>query len=216
MNRTHYALSRALAREVEHRAEWDEPPQVYRVHVKSGRPRLVELPVPVMVWNAARPPEVLERLVDAMRHTGFKPPPWTERDGELYGMAFRHEGWWVETKPGTMAHAHAAQMGSEHQLHRHPQRVEIRMMYAVDRNQITYAITQYRADPQTPAEQLIAYPDGRGEGFGPKVEELLASMGAEVHPAGAIVEALDRMVELLLGVKPLERPSSVMGGPEWS
>ena len=216
MSRQHYAISRALARTIEQRREWDEPPEVYRLHVKQGRALLRPLPVPLVVWDAARPPEVLGQLCEAMVHTGFRPPPWTEADGELYGVAFRHEGWWVETKPGTMAHQTARQMGAQHQLYRHPARVEIRMMYAVDREQITYSATQYRADPQTPAEQLIAYPDGRGEGFGPKVEELLASMGAEVHPAGAIVEALDRMVELLLGVKPLERPSSVMGGPEWS
>ena len=215
MSRQHYAISRKLAAEVEGRPGWDEPPALYRLHVHHGRPSLVPVAVPLSLWELDRPPAVLELLAGLMEGKRFRFD--IEHEGELYGMAFRHEGWMVEGPWDNSAQARSTQvMAGDHKLFLHPARVEIRMMYAVDREQITYSATMRRTSPPTPAERLIAYPDGRGEGWGPMVEEALGGTDGNVRPAGSVVEALDRMVEHLLDVPALKRPSSVVADPSWS
>jgi hypothetical protein len=167
------------------------------------------------MWRLDRPPEVLDLIADLMVGRRFRPDLGDDEPGELYGMAFRSEGWGTDTRPGTMAHHHALRMAGDHQLHRHPARVEVRMMYAVDREQITYTATVTRGR-DAPAERLIAYPDGHGEGFGPDTERLLKGHEGDAHPTGAVLEALDKMVEHLLGVPALARPGSTVGDPSWS
>jgi hypothetical protein len=215
--RVHYAVSRKLAAEVEGRREWDEHPQLYRLHVKTGQPNLVPVTVPGFMWNAARPPDVLELVAELMEGRRFSPVPLgAEAElGDLYGMAFRCEAWYVETPADKSPEARSVQvMAGDHRLHQHPARVEIRMIYGVDINRVTYANTVYRGEPQ--AERLIAYPDGRGEGFGRRVEQQMGGDG-EVQPTGAVIEALDRMVYHLTGVEPRKRASSYVGGdPQWS
>jgi hypothetical protein len=199
MGQLHDTIVARLAAELEARDEWDEPPALYRLGLRGKQARLVDAEVPLDIWALARPPEVLDRLAGYMARgwplPGGLPPGW-----ELHGMAVRHEGWWVDIEMANLPAAkHAAALAAEHRLVDHPARVEMRMMYAVDRAAITYSSTMYR--DQGVAETLIAYPTGRAVGHGPRVEEALGgSTGAlKVQPTGAVVEALDLMVSVLTG-----------------
>ena len=217
MSRVHYAISRKLAAEVEGRKQWDEPPALYRLHVRNGQPNVIPVAVPLSLWGVDRPPAVLDLIAELMGDRRFRFNTEDEQAGPLYGMAFRHEGWLVEGPWDNSAAARSTQvMAGDHKLYLHPGRVEVRMLYAVDRAQITYSATVRRTSPPTAAERLIAYPDGRGEGWGELIEQALAGSGGTVQPAGSVVEALDAMVEHLLGVPALKRPSSHVASPSWS
>jgi hypothetical protein len=210
MGKLHDAIVARLAAELEARTAWDEPPALYRLGLRSKQARLVDAEVPLDIWALARPPEVLDRLAGYMANQGWPLPGGLPPGWELHGMACRHEGWWVDVEMADRPAAkYTAAMAAEHRLADHPARVEIRMMYAVDRAGITYSSTLYR--DQAEAETMIAYPTGRAVVHGPRVEEAMGgSDHLSVQPTGAVVEALDRMVTILTGATLPPRASSYL------
>jgi len=203
MGKLHDAIAAEMAAAVEGRVEWDELPMLYRLHLRDRQPRLH--PIDLRTWGHAaialgmRPPEALSMIADMMEAGRFRPPP-DDPDGVLHGMAFRHEGWWaygadgefaLNSAEGRLAMHHA----KEHLIYTRPDRVEIRMMVAVDRAGITYQVIQPRGEER--AERLIMFPNAAPE---------------EPHATGLVVESLDRMVAQLCGVPAQPRPEPP--GPE--
>jgi hypothetical protein len=209
MGQLHDTIVGELARELEARTAWDEPPALYFLALRGKQARLIDVEVPLVFWKSGRAPDVLEKLAVSLAVAGVAPNPppgWV-----VHGAAFRHEGWWVDVdtkdRPATK---HAAALAAEHRLVDHPQRVEIRMMYAVDRAGITYSSTGYRGEGA--AETMISYPTGRAVAHGPHVEEALGGTTGplKVQPTGAVVEALDLIVSVLTGVKLPTRASAYL------
>jgi hypothetical protein len=210
MGQLHDAIAAALAAELDARTEWDEHPALYFLALRSKQARLIDVDVPLLFWRAGRAPDVLEKLAVSLAVAGVAPNPppgWV-----VHGAAFRHEGWWVDVdmKHDLPAAKHAAALAAEHRLVDHPQRVEIRQMYAVDRAGITYSSTQYRGEGA--AETMISYPTGRAVAHGPHVEEALGGTTGpmKVQPTGAVVEALDLIVSVLTGVELPARASAYL------
>jgi hypothetical protein len=181
MGKLHDAIGELLIREVESRTEWDEPPQLYRLHLTGGVPRIVPVRVPLPLWAAGRAPEVLENIANLLTDPRFRP-----YSVDLHGMAFRHEGWEViidEPKdPASRFKAErVSEMSKEHTLYTHPERREVRMMYAVDRAQITYQAHLARGDAK--ATGIVSFPGN-----------------ARMQMTGSVLEALDSMVASLTGI----------------
>jgi hypothetical protein len=195
MGKLHDAIGAMLCGELDARTEWDEPPQLYRLHVSSGVPRLVPVRIPLPMWEMARPPEVLAFIADGMADHGLR-----NHEADLHGMAFRHEGWLVEVEePATLGRAEVRrthEMALDHTLNTHPDRIEVRMLYAVDRAGITYATEVRRGADH--ARCLVVYP----------------STDPEVVPTGSVLDALDSMVQTLTSVElaPRVEPPGWLGG----
>lgn len=85
-------------------------------------------------------------------------------------------------KPGTRRRSEVSAASMARQLHVHPDRVECRCMYGVDRAGITYSATRARGEPQV--RRSVSYPKPGSPGF-----------------TGIIPSALDRLVTALLGVE---------------
>jgi hypothetical protein len=195
MGKLHDAIVELLVREVERRQAWDEPPQLYRLHLNAGVPSLVPFMVPLAIWDMDRPPEVLAYLAHLFDLNRALMPDTPD----LHGMAFRHEGWEVLHEGLDLAHSEADrakvreahELALDHRLVTHPQRVEVRMMYAVDRAGITYQAIVRRGQPR--AETLVAFPGGRAVLDGQPVSD-------EMEPTGAVLDALDQMVATLTGI----------------
>jgi len=172
---------RLFGDEVCGRTSWDEPPELHRLHMRDDRPSLQLVPVPLGLWAGARPPEVLAFVATAMWRFGLR----AARGGDLYGMAFLWEGWGVDPEPG-FDEQRVAQLSAEHALHSHPQRVEVRCLMAVDRYGVTYTVEHERTGVR-PLRQLAVPPE---------TDPVLT---------GAVVDALDSMVEQLFDIKLPER-----------
>jgi hypothetical protein len=194
MGKLHDAIIALLAREVEHRTAWDEAPQLYRLHLNSAVPRLAPFLIPPAIWEMDRPPEVLTWLAGLFDANRALMPSIAD----LHGMAYRDEGW--EVAPGSpdvrseaaraeMRRAH--KLALDHQLNTHPRRVEVRMMYAVDRAGITYSANLRRGARR--AETTVVFPGGRAVIDGKPVPY-------DAQPTGAILSALDQMVASLTGI----------------
>jgi hypothetical protein len=128
-----------------------------------------------------RPPRVLARLADgAGEFSGLFRAVAPEG---LHGAAFRCEAWAVDAgKPGTERYSETTAASMARQLHVHPDRVESRCMYAVDRAGITYSAMQARGEAEV--KRSVTYPKPGKPGF-----------------SGIIPNALDRLVTALLGVE---------------
>jgi hypothetical protein len=182
------AIQAAILEVAEERPRWDEPPALYRVHVRDGETHLVDMGIEPQVWAASDVQSVLTGMSLLMVAGNFKPRP-DDPAGELVGMAFRNEAFWVETELNDAQATHRMnKMAGEHRLWQHPGRVEVRIVIAVDRHGITYQAMHKRSGE---TEQQMMLP-GRGE----------------VQAAGAVVEALDAMVFALTGAIPPKRPSA--------
>ena len=177
MSRTHDAVTDALAAEITSRTEWDEPPALYTMHLDSGRCRLAMIPLPDMIWASARPPEVLAALAGSLRDGDrmllrrFAPPG-------LHGAAFRCEQWKVATRDASPEFEAAARA---HQLHKHPDRIEERAIWAVDRAGVTYGVGLERGSADV--QKSVSCPQAGG---------------APVF-TGIIPDALDDLVRAFLG-----------------
>jgi hypothetical protein len=116
-------------------------------------------------------------------------------DADLHGMAFRHEGWEVVTDDPHRNRFQArrvAELANEHKLSTHPQRVEIRLMYAVDRAGITYAIQQARGSAEP--DRALIFPGS-----------------TDALSTGTVVDSLDLMVTTLTGIRLMPRQEP----PRW-
>ncbi len=101
----------------------------------------------------------------------------SEGCGTLHGIAFRNEGWWADVPvppsgvPGLILPRPSLS----------PDRVEIRLINCVDRAGITYSAMLKRG--QDRAERIVTYPGSQ-----------------EKAAAGAVMDALDLMVEAMCGI----------------
>jgi hypothetical protein len=177
----------ALVAEVEGRAGWDEAPALYFLYLKAGECHARQVPVPDAIWGIDAPPRVLARLADgAGEFSGLLRSAAPEG---LHGAAFRCEAWAVAGgKPGTDREREVTAASRARRLHVHPDRVESRCMYAVDRAGITYSAMQARGEAEV--QRSVSYPRPGRADF-----------------AGIIPEALDRLVMSLLGVELAARPA---------
>lgn len=196
MGSVHTAIAAVLAAEVERRREWDETPALYRLHLSAGRPRLAEIPVDPWVWDSGRPAEMLEHIGAIWAMNGWR-SPWPD----LFGLAFRHEGWSVDLEEaaadaGSTA-AFRAQARAVHadalrgRLHARPDRYEVRMIYAVDRASVSYEAVLRRGTDR--AARQIFYP------------------GGDPASEGGVPSALDLMVSTLTGIPAQPRVEP----PDW-
>jgi hypothetical protein len=200
MGKVHEAIADVLAAELEGRPGWAEDPVLYRLHLRDRRPRLVAVDLGAWMDGLAMDPaEALELAATLMERGGFHAPA-DDQAGELHGMAFRHEGWGLLPTGGsfngtegfdlaTAAGRLAMHDALEHRVYTRPDRIEVRIMVAVDRAGITYHAIQRRGDEQ--AERLIMFPGADPD---------------EPHVTGLVVESLDRMVTQLTGVPAQRRP----------
>jgi hypothetical protein len=191
------ARTKAILAALVERAEvgaWDQHPVLYRLHAGPDGVSLVDFQIEAKVWASAPAPTVLSGMAGIMVGHGFTARPHY-RAGPLVGVAFRHEGWWVENDPADQrGMQRTAKMAGEHRLRHHPDRVEVRQVIAVDRHGVTYVAMHKRGRD---TEQVMMLP-GRDE----------------VRAAGAVIEALDAMVFALCGSTPPPRPSSYVQSTE--
>jgi hypothetical protein len=170
-----------LVAEVKSRTEWDEAPALYFLYLEDGKCRASALPLPDALWAVDAPPRVLARLAEGAGD--FSALLSSVAPEGLHGAAFRCEAWVVEAgKPGTERYSEAVAASMGRRLDSHPERVESRCMYAVDRAGATFSATQARGDGEV--RESVTY---RKPG----------------HPdfTGIIPNALDRLVTATLGVE---------------
>lgn len=181
MGRAADLIMDTLVSEVKSRTGWDEPPALFFLYLEGGRCRVSALPLPDEVWALDAPPRVLARLADgAGEFSGLLSSVAPEG---LHGAAFRCEAWAVTGgKPGSEREREVTAASHARQLHVHPDRVEFRCMYAVDRAGTTYSAMQARGE--WAVKRSVSY---RKPGF-PEV-------------SGIIPNALDRLVTATLGVE---------------
>lgn len=182
------AVLDALTGEVTGRPGWDEPPALFLIRYRAGRARL--RPVPVDNWSP-QPVAVLAALADEM---AARAPVVREllAAPDLYGAAFRFEAYTVFTRDEQVMEDANKDAGAR-RLRTRPDRVETRMVQAVDRAGGSYLVSLARGEQ----EPLTAYSPGRGE-----------------VQAGTVMKALDVMVGSLLGVPLPARPDDLDMGPE--
>lgn len=183
MGRLHDRIAESLAAEVGSRTEWDEPPGLWFLYLEGGQPRLSQIPLPEVIWTAARPPAVLAAMSNGLGD--FRDLLQAAAPEGLHGAAFYCELWMARTTPGTAEHSEMAVAARKHEIHKQPGRIEARSMWAVDRAGITYCAEQQRGDG---VQSHVMYPKPGG----PRV-------------TGAIPAALDRIVTAMLGVTLPER-----------
>jgi hypothetical protein len=179
----------ALESEIKSRAECDEPPALYLLYLEGGRCRASQVDVPASYWSAAPPARVLEALAGGLGDfSGLLQPAAPEG---LHGAAFRCEMWEVRADPGTEEETRAAAV--ERRLSAHPDRVEVRSMWAADRGGASYGVTLERESGSV--RRLVTYPKPGVPGF-----------------TGIIPAALDRLVTAMLGVELPSRAARVTEG----
>jgi hypothetical protein len=194
LSRVQQAIVQLMQAELDARPEWDEVPQLYRLMLRGGEPALVPLSDTNGYWLAGAasglsPVETLAHFAMTMALVAQRhgPPDGEMPSGVLHGMAFRHEGWHVETHPADkFATRRAHQLAEEHQLKRHPAREEVRIFVAVDRASITYQAMTYRSGAHEP--ELVIMP-----------------RGGQAEATGTVPDSLDLMVSTLCGVPLLPR-----------
>jgi hypothetical protein len=180
MGRVADRIMDTLVAEVKSRTDWDEPPALYFLYLEGGESRASALPLPDVIWTMDAPPRVLSRLADgAGEFSGLLSSVAPEG---LHGAAFRCEAWVVEAgKPGTERYSEATAASMARRLDTHPDRVESRCMYGVDRAGTTYSATQARG--QDEVRQSVSYRKPGRPDF-----------------SGIIPNALDRLVMAVLEV----------------
>lgn len=173
------AITRAMADEVESRTEWDEMPELWRINLHDGQPVLRRIEVPPHLWTLARPPEVLEEIASAVVTLHYYPGQQEDdaEDGPAYGFGLLHEGWAIQSDSMCGSERDAADAAA-HRLHTRPDRVEVRMFTAVDRDQTVYAVMKSR---------------------GGEMDQVLTSSADNITGlGGAIFDALTKLVKGIL------------------
>lgn len=170
-----------LVAEVKSRTGWDEPPALFFLYLEGGKCRASALPLPDEIWALDAPPRVLSRLADGSgEFSGLLQAAAPEG---LFGAGFRCEAWAVTGgKPGSRREREVTAASKARQLHVHPDRVESRCMYAVDRAGTTYSATLARGGDEV--KRSVSYRKPGRADFG-----------------GIIPDALDRLVTAVLGVQ---------------
>jgi hypothetical protein len=187
MGRVADRVMAAVAAEVRGRTEWDEAPGLYFMYLSGGGCVLRPLPVPDGIWARDRPPRVLSAMASGLGD--FSGLLQRVAPEGLHGAAFRCEAWCVTGgKPGSARAAEVTAASRARLLHLHPDRVEARNMFAVDRAGITYSAMQARGDAEVRTQ--VHYPRPGGPAI-----------------TGTIPAALDRLVTALLGVSIPARPA---------
>lgn len=172
------AISRALAAELGSRTAWDEPPCLYTIRLRAGQCRLQPVPIPRAAWAAGRPPDILEYIALAAEIASRI--PGTRRHGDLYGTAFRTEGWGLDMQNLDAAQRRQAEADSAaHRIHARPDRIEYRLLVAADLTGTTYAARQQRGQDQVLTD--------------------IFPPGSALRQDGAVPAALRRMTAALTG-----------------
>lgn len=195
MTRVPDLIAAALADVLRERTGWDEPPELCNLRVGAGQCEVRPIPLPTAVWASGPPAEVLRQMaadlkggpahVDVLRR---------HVPADLYGCAFRAEAWGVQARTGTPEAAECLAAARARRLASHPDRIEIRTVWAVDRAGISYDAMQERGSDEVTSR--VVYPSpGSPEGF-----------------AGTVFEALDDLVTALLGVTVPDRGELGPGG----
>ncbi len=188
MSRIQRAIMGLLESEVARPREWDGPPGLFLIAMEGATPHLAPLRVPPFVWDADRPPQVLEAIaegVNAAARRGRAPAP----PQGLHGAAFFFEGWQLYNDPAdpeAMARIH--RLAGQHRLYTHPDRVEVRFICAVDRAGFSYQAALRRDTGELDSE---------------------VQRNRTGQSAGTIPEALDLLVAAILGVDLPPRPSGL-------
>jgi hypothetical protein len=169
------AITRAMVEEVEGRTEWEVAPELWRISLRDGQPVLNQIPVPEGLWALARPPQVLEEIARAASNARYYPGQ-AEDDAEYgpaYGFGFLYEGWAIHSD--TMCGSERDQAdAAAHRLHTRPDRVEVRLFAAVDRDQITYHVMKSRNGGAF--AQVEVHPPGDSHSIGGVVIDALAQL----------------------------------------
>lgn len=181
MGRVADLVMETLVAEVRNRTGWDEAPGLYFLYLEGGKCRASALPVPDEMWALDAPPRMLSRMADGLgEFSGLLSSVAPEG---LFGAAFRCEAWVVAGgKPGSEREREVTAASQARRLHVHPDRVESRCMYGVDRTGNTYSATQARGDGEV--KRSVSYRKPGRPDFD-----------------GIIPSALDRLVMTLLGVE---------------
>jgi hypothetical protein len=185
------AISRALAAELSSRTAWDEPPCLYTIRLQAAQYRLQPVPIPLAAWATGRPPDVLEEIALAAEIASRIPGARRHRD--LYGAAFRCEGWGLDMRGLDAGQRREAEADSAaHRIHARPDRIEYRLLVAADRTGATYAARQQRGQDEVFTDSFTP--------------------GSALRHDGAVPAALARVTAALTGV-PLPRPYPPEPGP---
>jgi antitoxin (DNA-binding transcriptional repressor) of toxin-antitoxin stability system len=164
------AVADMLGKALERRGNvWDEQPELAVIVLRGGRPALDIVPVDRKTWEQARPPRVLARIGEMIRiiEKHSRPRSWEDS----FGVAFRTEGWGIppeKMEPGTAERSEAVSDSWSHRIDRRADRVEMRLMTALDRDGWGYFIQQLRGEEKA---SVTIYrpgdPDTRLEGAVP-------------------------------------------------
>jgi hypothetical protein len=181
MGQVQEAIGDALAAEITGRKRWDERPELFTLYYSGGRCHLRRVPLPDWVWFSGPPAQVLASLADAGGAGADLLQQATSAMAGLHGAAFSAEMWMASAPEGTAAaedlERRARAAGGASKL---PERVEARSIWAVDRAGTAYTAVQARGSAEV--RRGLIYPmAGRPS-------------------AGAIPDALDRLVTAFLGV----------------
>lgn len=179
MGKVQERISAALSAEVASRTEWDEDPVLYFLYLEGGQPVLRPFELPDFVWALDWPPRVLVRMADGWE--GVTELLSAVAPEGLHGAAFRHEMWMATGERDSAKAAEHQAAAEAHLLHLHPDRVEARAMWAVDRAGTTYGVV-LRRDLDRKPQTLVSYP------------------GPQREIQGSLPRALERIVSAVLGV----------------
>jgi hypothetical protein len=166
--------------------EWDEPPALYLL---AADPKVgvavMDMDVPEVVWQAGRPPEVIQLLTVGIAGAGKRSPRLTPPPGfGLIAALFFCEGWAVTSKsinPSQMEDAMAD--ARAHTIHLREDRVEIKTMYAVDNMGNDYCLTYERGNPEPVMRTDMVERTGQDIGMIPEVLLDFLNMARQLeHP----------------------------------
>lgn len=199
-----------------HRAGWDQPansPTIFKVeydpgrHFVTARPALgitqvldvATLKVGGDVGEALMlVASVMEHSRQQLTHAGM-PVGHDLFHGEtlsrFYGFAMRNEGWSVDldidaqTEAERLRSSGALAAAEDGLLHRHPDRIETRMVHLVARDGLTWWVLRLRRRP--PVQAIMMRPE------------------ADLQGTGLVLHALGRMTAAMVGnVVPIPKLSS--------